>query len=133
MEKSYKMQQIQIFGPIIKWLQLSTQRPTPPSGTFRKTSNTQRARKLAARDGHILWFQKSTKIKFDEGFWPHCEVVAALNTETNATIWHVLGNVVVMTLLRPEVIDSVFIVNNFAACGETRLKSLFISVGYSMF
>ena len=59
-------------------------------------------------------------------------MVAALNIETNATIWHVLGNVVVMTLLHPEVIDSVFIVNNFAACGKTRLKSLFVSIGYSI-
>ena len=60
-------------------------------------------------------------------------MVAALNTETNATIWHVFGNVVVMTLLRPEVIDSVFIVNNFAGCRKTRLKSLFVSIGYSIF
>ena len=61
----------------------------------------------------------------NSNFWPHYKVVAALNTETNATIWHVFGNVVVMTLLRPEVIDSVFIVNNFAACGKTRLKIFF--------
>ena len=81
---------------------------------------------------HVIFVAYLENMNFNKiplinsNFWPHCEVVAALNTaDKRHTIWHVLGNVVVMTLLRPEVIDSVFIVNNFAACGKTRLKIFF--------